>query len=189
MSFDPKQSDAYSQRTSLINTLKNNYEPAFNTLSPLIAFASSRLRDFAAMERELRAAVQAAKDRADAATRELEGQQQDAKRILDEVRRVAAEQGVSQHAVYFHVEGEKHEEEAGKWQRTTVLVAIGLGLYAVLSATVHKWGWLTPTGPYDAFQLGLSKVLIFGVIANMVLLFCEEFSGPQTQLDCQSSPV
>jgi hypothetical protein len=174
--FDPKTTqDAFGSRTALIDNIKAQYDPLFTQLSPLVAFMASRLRDFSALEREARAAVQAAKDRADEATKQLEAQQEDAERILDEVRRVAAEQGVSQQAVYFQTEGTNHDTEATKWQWNTIYVAIGLGAYAVLSATFHKWTWLAPAGPYDAFQLGLSKVLIFGVIAYMLLLSARNF--------------
>ncbi|BCG88272.1 hypothetical protein MesoLj113c_43820 [Mesorhizobium sp. 113-3-9] len=175
LNFDPKKPDAYSTRTSLIDSLKAQYDPFFNFLSPLISFTSSRLRDFGALEREARAAVQAAKDRADEATKQLEVQQQTAQRMLDDVRRVAAEQGVSQQAVYFQTEGNNHEAEATKWQWNTIYIAVGLGVYALISATVHKWSFLAPTTPYDTVQLGLSKVLIFAVIAYMLLLSARNF--------------
>ncbi|MRX33840.1 hypothetical protein [Aminobacter sp. MDW-2] len=173
--FDPKQTDSFAKRTTLIDTIKAQYDPLFSQLSPLIAFTSSRLRDFGALEREARAAVQVAKDRADEATSQLQAQRDDAERILDEVRRVAAEQGVSQQAIYFQTEGATHEEEAKTWRRYTINVAIGLGIYAVVSTLFHKVPWLAPAGPYEAFQLGLSKVLIFGVIAYMLLLSAKNF--------------
>lgn len=173
--FDPKETDSFARRTALIDNIKAQYVPLFSQLSPLIAFTSSRLRDFGALEREARAAVQAAKDRADEATKQLEAQQVAATKILDEVRRVAAEQGVSQQAVYFQTEGTTHNAEARRWQWITIYVAIGLGVYAIISATFHKWIWLAPAGPYEAFQLGLSKVLIFGVIAYMLLLSARNF--------------
>jgi hypothetical protein len=133
------------------------------------------LHDFEALERQARASVQAAEDRAAEATRQLEIHQEEAKRILDDVRRVAAEQGVSQQAIYFQNESSAHEDQAKRWQWNTIYVAIGLGVYAVISATAHKWSFLTPAGPYDAFQLGLSKILIFGVIAYMLFLSARNF--------------
>ena len=67
LDFDAKQGDPFNTRTNLISNIRAQYEPAFEALSPIIAWASSRQRDFGALEREARAAVQAAKDRADAA--------------------------------------------------------------------------------------------------------------------------
>ena len=46
----------------------------------------------------------------------LSAQQEDAKRILDEVRKVAAEQGVSQQASYFAEESKNHETQANQWR-------------------------------------------------------------------------
>jgi hypothetical protein len=68
--FDPKTSDPSGQR-SIINTLKNQYQPYFDSLCQLIAYGSSRLRDFGALEREARAAMQSVSDRATELTKEL----------------------------------------------------------------------------------------------------------------------
>ena len=107
--FDPKQDNAYGARTALIASIKDQYESHFNFLSPLIAYGASRMRDYRAIEREARAAMQAASDRADEATKSLEGSQKEAERILAEVRKVAAEQGVSQQAIYFQTESSNHD--------------------------------------------------------------------------------
>lgn len=133
------------------------------------------MRDFAALEREARAAVQAAADNAAELTADLEKNKQEVQKILDKVRRVAAEQGVSQQAIYFQQDSSTHDTDAGIWQTRTIYLAIGLVVYAALSATFHKWTWLAPTNNYDAFQLGLSKLLIFVVIAYMLLLSARNF--------------
>ncbi len=119
--------------------------------------------------------MQRAKDDADALMKTLSAQQEDAKRILDEVRKVAAEQGVSQQASYFAEESKNHETQANQWRKWTIWTAVGLGVYAIISAVVHKLPWLAPTTNYEAFQLGLSKVLIFVVIGYMLILFARNF--------------
>lgn len=173
--FDPKQDNAYGVRTSLIQSLKDQYEAYFNFLSPLIAYGASRVRDYRALEREARAAMQAASDRADEATKSLENSQKEAERILAEVRKVAAEQGVSQQAVYFQTESANHDTDAATWRTATIWTAVGLGAYAALTATMHKWSWIAPGNGYEAIQLGLSKVLIFAVIAYMLILCAKNF--------------
>ncbi len=164
-----------ADQTALIKSLETQYEPLFTQIMGLIAYGSSRQRDFSAIEREARAAVQAAKDRADEAAKQLEDRQVEAQRILEEVRRVAAEQGVSKQATYFKEEGDEHTTAAEKWRWLTIYSAIGLGAYAALSATFHRWPILKPSGTYDAFQLGLSKVLVFAVIAYMLFLCARNF--------------
>jgi len=131
--FDPKTPDAFGQRNGIINNLKNQYEPYFNNLSNLIAYGSSRLRDFGALEREARAAVQSATDRTTQLTEELAARRQEADKILDEVRKVAAEQGVSQQAIYFQNESSDHQKQARQWRIATIWISVGLVAYSVLS--------------------------------------------------------
>lgn len=173
--FDSRQNDAYGRRTGLIQSLINQYPNYFNNLHPLISYGSSRLRDYSALERDARAAMQAASDRANTIAKELEDQRTEAQRILEDVRKTAAEQGVSQQASYFRDESAEHDREASHWQKRTVYMAIGLGIFAALSAFLHKLPFLAPATAYDAVQLGISKVLVFAVIAYILFLSARNF--------------
>ena len=144
LKFDPKAAEAYASRENLIRSLDNQYQPVFDAISPLIAFGASRLRDFSQIEAQARAAVQAAKDEADAASKGLQGQQEEAKRILEDIRQIAAEQGVSQQSIYFKTEFEGNETDSETWRWRTIYLAIGLGVFAVASLFAHKWPFLTP---------------------------------------------
>lgn len=175
LKFDAKRDNAYGVRTNLISSIRDQYETYFNFLSPLIAYGASKVRDYRALEREARAAMQAASDRADEATKNLEISQREAERILTEVRRVAAEQGVSQQAIYFQTESMNHDSDATKWRNATIGTAAGLAIYAAITVTMHKWTWLNPANSYEAIQLALSKVLIFIVIAYMLVLCARNF--------------
>jgi len=119
--------------------------------------------------------MQSVQDRANDLTAELERQQSEAQRILDEVRQVAAEQGVSQQAVYFKEEADRHQSEAETWQLYTICTATGLGLFAILSLFIHEIPILTPDNTYKALQLTLSKFLIFAVIGYMLVLCARNF--------------
>ena len=175
LEFDPKASDAYGTRQNLIASLDNHYETVFNSISALIAFGATRLRDFSAIEGQARAAVQAAKDEVGNFAINMRAQQDEAKRILDDVRRIAAEQGVSQQSSYFKTEGEDHEINAESWRWRTIYLAIGLGIFAALSTFLHKWSVLSPTNSYEAIQLGLSKLLIFAVMGFLLVLSARNF--------------
>lgn len=175
LSFDPKASDAYGTRQTLITSLENHYETVFNSISSLIVFGATRLRDFSAIEGQARAAVQAAKDEVGNFAEDMRAQQEEAKRILDDVRRIAAEQGVSQQSSYFKTEGESHETVAEGWRWQTIYLAIGLGVFAALSTFLHKWSVLSPTNNYEAIQLSLSKLLIFAVIGFLLVLSARNF--------------
>lgn len=175
LKFDPKVADAYNVRNSAIDNLRNQYEHYFNFLSPFIAYASSRQRDFGALEREARASIQTVADHAADITHELETQREEAARILADVRRVAAEHGVSQQAVYFQQESDLHEQQAESWKLITIWTAVGLGVFAAGSVFLHKWSVLAPTDTYTSIQLGLSKALVFVVIAYVLLLSARNF--------------
>lgn len=162
-------------RNEYIASLNSLYDPIFSALHPVIGYLSSRQRDFGALERNARAAVQMATDQANAAMESLNKDREEAQRILDEVRRVAAEQGVSQQAIYFRDEAEKHEKYADTWRLYTVFTAIGLGVFAFMSLFIHKIPFINPANTYEAIQVGLSKVLIFGVIAYMLVLCARNF--------------
>lgn len=176
LQFDPSETpDALSFRTNTITNLRNQYQQYFDALYPLISYGASRLRDFSALESQARAAAQSATDSAAQLTTELEKSKQEAERILSDVRRVAAEEGVSQQAIYFNQDSTTHDKNAEYWRKRTVQIAVGLGIYAAVSAFFHKIPFLAPTSTYDAFQLGLSKLLIFAVIAYMLLLSARNF--------------
>lgn len=162
-------------RSQYVSSLTSSYDQIFTTIHPLIGYLTSRQRDFGALERDARAAVQSATDQANSVMEQLGKDREEAQRILDEVRQVAAEQGVSQQAIYFKDEAEKHEKSADSWQSYTVKTAIGLGVFAVLSLFIHKIPFITPATTYEAVQVGLSKVLIFGVIAYMLVLCARNF--------------
>lgn len=133
------------------------------------------LRDFGALERDARAAMQSAADRAAALTKELATRKQEVDKILDDVRRAAAEQGVPQQAMYFHKESLEHEKEADSWRAATIWIAIGLATYSVLSVFFDKWTGLQPADAYSASQVAVSKVLIFAVMAYMLILSARNF--------------
>jgi hypothetical protein len=175
MNFDTKQNDVFGRRTTMIDSLRGQYHNFFTSLHPLISYGASRLRDYSALEKDARAAMQAATDRADAIAAELEEHRAAAERILEDVRKTAAEQGVSQQALYFKDESKEHNDEANQWRRYTIGLSIALGVYAFLSIFLHKIPWLTPTNTYEAVQLGLSKVLIFAVMAYMLFLSARNF--------------
>lgn len=176
LDFSPSSADnPVANRTQLIEQLKSQYDPFFQALHPLIAYLSSRQRDFAALEREARAAVQSATDQAQTLKDQLANDREEAKHILEEVRRVAAEQGVSQQAAYFKEEAEKQDAEAEKWRVYTVRTSIGLAVYAVASVAVYKIPFFTPVDAYQALQLSIGKLIIFAVAAYMLFLCARNF--------------
>lgn len=139
-----------------------------------MAFATARSQDFSALEQDARAATQSVKDQADEILAEMNSQKTSAESILNEVRLVAAEQGVGNQARHFKEEANKHGELAKEWLRSTILSSIILAAYAIASLFIHNIPG-TMSGAYGAIQISISKVLIFGVIAYGVLLCARNF--------------
>ncbi len=178
LDFDPttvQNQNPTQPRDQLIQQVTNAYDPAFQKLFPFISYGTSKSVDFQRMENEARAMLQIVKDEASEITEQLTEHQEQAQGVLADVRRVAAEQGVSQQAIYFKDEAEAHETLAETWRSRTTKLAWGLGAYAFISIFFHKWSWLQPEDTIQSIQLVTSKILIFGVISYMLFLSAKNF--------------
>jgi hypothetical protein len=102
-------------KVNLITQVTNAYPQTFNTLYPFISYSAARVADFQRIDSEARASVQGIKDKTDSLMREMEERNKVAEGILADIQRVAAEQGVSQQAVYFQQASKEHETQATKW--------------------------------------------------------------------------
>ena len=173
--FDPEQQDPGSARTNLINQVVKAYQPAFQALHQYISYSLHRSADFQRLDSDARATLQAIEDKSNKISGDLAKHEKDAKLVLEEIRRVAAEEGVTKQAAHFNAEFEHHTTEADRWQGYAVKLAIGLGVFAVISLFIHKVPFLTPETTYDAIQLSISKVLIFSVMAYMLFLSAKNF--------------
>ncbi len=175
LDFDPGQQDPSSARTNYINQVSAAYQPAFQALHPYISYSLHRSADFQRLDSDARATLQAIEDKSDKISINLGQHEKDAKAALDEIRRVAAEEGVTKQAAHFNAEYEHHTTEADRWQGYAVKLAIALGIFAVISLFLHKIPFLNPENTYDAVQLSISKFLIFSVMAYMLFLAAKNF--------------
>lgn len=164
-----------SERDQLVAQISNSYNETFNVLFTLIAYSLHRSADFQRLESDARSTLQTVRDGAEGVKGQLVKIRDDASGILDEVRRTAAEQGVSQQAKYFKESATEHENAAESWRRRTVKLAWWLGGFAVLSIFLHRIPFIEPRTTYDAIQIGVSKVLIFAVISYMLYLSARNF--------------
>lgn len=175
LDFDPSQQDPNGVRNNLIKQVEGAYQPAFQALHPYISYSLHRSADFQRLDSDARATLQSIEDKANKISKNLSQHEENAKAALDEIRRVAAEEGVTKQAAHFNAEYEHHKTEADKWQGYAVKLAIGLGVFAVVSLFIHKIPFFNPENTYDAIQLSISKVLIFSVIAYMLFLSSKNF--------------
>jgi len=175
LKFSPQQANPHQVRQGLINKIKNAYQPTFDILHPIISYSTSKSADFKRLESEARSMIQSVKDHANVLNKDLIKIKDEANQILDDIRKVAAEQGVSQQAIFFKQVSEDHERSATNWQKSTIWLSVILGLYAIASIFIHKIPILKPETPQDAIQLAVSKVLIFAVMTYMLYLSAKNF--------------
>ena len=175
LEFDQAQQDPSTAKTNLINQVKAAYQPAFQALHQYISYSLHRSADFQRLDADARATLQAIEDKSGKISESLSKHETDAQAVLQEIRRVAAEEGVTKQASHFNVEFEHHNTEAEKWQGYVVKLAIALGVFAVISLFIHKIPILKPDTTYDAIQLSISKLLIFSVMVYMLFLSAKNF--------------
>lgn len=175
LDFNLAQQDPATARTNLINQVKAAYQPAFQALHQYISYSLHRSADFQRLDADARATLQAIEDKSGKISENLSKHETDAQSVLQEIRRVAAEEGVTKQAAHFNVEFEHHTTEADRWQDYVVKLAIALGAFAIFSLFLHKIPFLKPETTYDAVQLSISKVLIFSVMVYMLFLSAKNF--------------
>lgn len=166
-----------STRDSVVKQIVDQFQPIFTKLFPLISYLTIRTTDFAELETNARAAVQSAKKEAKAATVDVAQLAKEAEAVMDAIRATAAEQGVSQQAIYFKKEADEHQDRAKNWMKLTFAAAIVLLAFAIASLFPHKIPVLSPQSAYEAVQLGLSKFILFGVLGYMLVLCARNFTS------------
>lgn len=162
-------------KQTLVSKAEGLYQSYFNTLFPFISFATARSQDFARLEQEARAASQSIKDESAALMEELQSQKKAGQSVLEEVRAVAAEQGVGNQAYHFKVQADHHREEAKDWLKYTIWAIIAVVGYSVASLFIHNIPGLDSSEPYRAAQLSVSKILIFGILIYGTLLCAKNY--------------
>ena len=175
LSFDVNEGDVRNRQSQAVGKLRNAYQGHFSKLYPLISYSMARTVNFGQLEEQGRAAVREIRDQTEKLMKEIEEQKKAADRILEEVRKTAAERGVSQEASYFKEEADAHRLEAQNWRFWTVSMAVVLGAYGVSTLFFHKISWLTPATTYETVQFTVGKVLVFFVLAYMLALCAKNF--------------
>ncbi len=170
LSFDPAIENAGNLRETYIGNLKGAYDLTFGDLHESIAFAVRVTTDFTRLEDDARATIQAVRDEAARLKDEMAVSVTEAQAALKEVKAVAAEQGVTQMAIYFKEESDAHASGAKVWIIVTVGLAVLLASLAFGSLFLHKLEMLSPNSMYETVQLGVSKVLVFGILSYVLLL-------------------
>jgi hypothetical protein len=163
------------RRKQLIDRVNDLYNQSWPIVFPFVSYGAARATDFRLLERQGQQAVESINSASANLTNQLKADAEESKKLLESIRNVAAEQGVSQQAEYFKKEADRHEKEAASWRQGTVLLAVGLVAFAVLTMFTNHIPWLSPKDNLESTQIITGKVLIFVVIAYMLLLSARNF--------------
>lgn len=174
--FDPTSiENPTARRTALVDQLHASYPSIFNAIWHHIGYLSSRERDFAAMETEARASIEAVRQESAKLTKALNEQKASADAILADIKQVAAETGVSQQAIHFSSESTSHGEEAAKWEKRTIGALVAVIAYGFVTVFLHKLPWISPENAYDTVQLAVSKIVIFVALFYALTLSAKNY--------------
>ena len=170
LKFESSESNAVNTRNTILGQISTRRDELFGQIWQYIAYGAARSTDTRLLETQSRAMLQTIKDDAKVLTDQLVQNKTDANTALDAIRSVAAEQGVSQQAIYFKTEAEEQETKATYWLDRTYWSALALAVFASAGLFLHRWEWLAPKGYSETVQFITSKVLIFAIIAYLLIL-------------------
>ena len=169
------QANPEQTKTQYISQIVSSYQTTFGILRDIISYSACRTTDFRLIEQEARGVFQGIRDEATKVTSQLEKSKQDGDRILEKIRKVAAEQGVSQQAIYFKDESALHNTESDSWKKWTIGAAILLVLVSVSFLFLHKWDFISPKDKYEAIQFIASKVFVFATLSYLLYMCGKNF--------------
>lgn len=175
LEFSPKQPNPHQTRSELIAQMKSRHQQVFDKLINLISFSTGRRIDYERLEQDTSELIKSIQDKVGQLTDDLKIRKDEADEILNNIRAVAGEKGVTQQSVYFKELADEHDNLSEIWKKRTFWFAGLLGLYSLGSFFLHKISWIMPTDSNQSIQFAVSKVLIFTVISYILYLSAKNF--------------
>jgi hypothetical protein len=175
MTFSADVNNAASVRSSLLDQVNKAYDASFVVLWQFVAFSVAKATDSSVLEGRARAVLQAIEDKAEILSGDLIRRNTEAQGILDHIKKVAGEQGVSQQAHFFKDRADEHGKESVFWRTTTLIIAIVIIVFATFSAFAFKISWMRPENNLDAVEFLTGKILVFLTFAALFALSAKNF--------------
>jgi hypothetical protein len=168
-SFAKFPNNTQAQRDSLINQFRDRYAREFAEISPVIAYGIRRGVDFDRLESEAKRTVASMNALLENEKKTQEQTAETVKQTLDDIRKLAREAGVSQHAELFNQEAENHNSAAASWLTATAWTA---GITTLIAGGLLWWAaFYTPNdiSTAKAVQMGIAKIAILSLLFSAVL--------------------
>ncbi len=150
------------------NQARDNYDGIFSNVSPSIAFGVRRGTDFARLEQQAKDVVAKPVEMKESNEETSKTILENARGVIEEVRRIAEEAGVSQRAYYFKSEADKNELEAKPWLYSTIGLALVTAALSV-GLTVRYLFVLPTLTPSQSVQLAIPKLFLFSLLLSATI--------------------
>jgi hypothetical protein len=169
IAYTPRQGHAHATHGELMNGVNRLWAELFNNVHPILAADAHRPRE------DLQNVLQRWEQQASRNLGVMVETGAEAQLVLDQIRKAAAETGVSQEAIHFKVDADGHWKAAWYWAAgcvvlTTVLVLLSIFLFARPTEMGEgSSGWVA------AQRIG-GRVLLVSVVSSL-LVFCAKNFG------------
>lgn len=164
--FEPKDVPSPAdQRDHLAQMLKDTHEEVFQTVSWAVAYDSSRSVDLRRVQREAKGLVAEIDVLKMDTVSQLQGFQENATAIVNNIRKAAGEVGVGQRASQFRDQAEQYARAKRTWLRASVgVAALAIALAAGNVGYLLNKLAQTEISTGRAIELAVAKVLLFSVL-------------------------
>jgi hypothetical protein len=155
-------------RDEIINQIRDWYDRVFEILAPIVAFTVRKGTDFERLEEQAKAALKRIDAFSGDQEQALQKARSNAEQLVEEVRRIAQESGVSQHAIYFKQEADEHQTGANRWLQATIWLALTTTLLGVVFVVIYLYR-VTNLTPTQNLQVLIPKILVFSVLFSATI--------------------
>ncbi len=167
MQFQPDGESPARVRERYINGVTERYDQTFQVLMPFIAFAHGSEEEIMQVRSRFEEATLALKDQVKQASEDASELRSKSERAMSTLRSFTSEKGVSQQAIYFRNEAEKHDASARKWLGCTILAAILLSGYIYIVTYLDADNSLSQAALLHALA---GKLVAFAALGYLLIL-------------------
>jgi hypothetical protein len=175
--FSTTQANPAQARDSLINQIRDQWNRYYEALTPVISYTARRATDFDRLEREARGAVTELQQIGTDARKERDKMMAEMNAALEQVRRVAAEAGVAQHAIHFSKEAESNLRQSKLWLVVAVVFGLVTAVYAFYGLEIQLREVAANVQTTRLIQLALSRIVIISILSYGLVFSARNFAA------------
>ena len=152
LELDPR----HESPEGISSSLRSVYQQVYTNLTPILAHVGTDPAGFDELRRQAEAAVR----QIASGEERVSAMGEEAKMALDQIKKAAAEAGVSQHAVIFGDVAKKHRKTSYWWLAASSILAV-----ATLGLAWQMAGQIADRSLTDTIQLVAGRLILFGVLS------------------------